>query len=145
MNIFDTTFRKYTHFLHQKYTKWSILKLKFHNSKISLAPLRRFLVVQTEILVFVAWLRNLRSFQAAMKRLRHVDVTMTRTFKNIFKWRCYPWSPQRRLVIFTARPLKTCLQTINCLFTASKTACYVSNTCCCFKTSIRGISVIRRY
>ena len=59
-----------------------------------------------------------------------------------FKWRRYPWSPQRRLVIFTARLLKTCLQTINCLFTASKTACYVSNTCTCFETSKRGISVI---
>ena len=44
----------YAHFLHQKYTKWSILKFKFHNSKISLAPLRQFLVVQTEILISVA-------------------------------------------------------------------------------------------
>ena len=83
MNIFNKTFRKYTHFLHQKYTKWSILKFKFHNSKISLALLRRFLVVQTEILVSVAWLRNLRSFQAAMKRLRYVDVTMTRTSNGV--------------------------------------------------------------
>ena len=117
-------------------TKWSILKFKFHNSKISLAPLRRFLAVQTEILVSVAWLRNLRNFQVAMKRScwRHYDPN--------FKWRRYPWSPQRRLVIFTARLLKTCLQTTNCLFTASKTACYVSNTCTCFKTSKRGISVI---
>ena len=61
-----------------------------------------------------------------------------------FKWRRYPWSPQRRFVIFTARPLKTCLQTINCFFTASKTACYVSNTCTYFETSKRGISVICR-
>ena len=61
-----------------------------------------------------------------------------------FKYHRYPWSPQRKLVIFTARPLKTCLQTINCLFTASKTACYVSNTCTCFKTSKRGISLICR-
>ena len=61
-----------------------------------------------------------------------------------FKWRRYLWSPQRRLAIFTARPLKTCLQTINCLLTASKTACYVSNTCTCFKTSKPGISVICR-
>ena len=59
-----------------------------------------------------------------------------------FKWRRYPWSPNRRHVIFTARPLKTCLQTINCLFIASKTVCYVSNTCTSFKTSKCGISVI---
>ena len=45
---------------------------------------------------------------------------------------------------FTARPLKMCLQTTNCLFTASKTACYVSNTCTCFKTSKRCIPVICR-
>ena len=65
-----------------------------------------------------------------------------RHYDSNFKWRRFPWSPQRRLVIFTARPLKTCLQTINCLFIASKTACYVSNTCTCFKTSKRGVSVI---
>ena len=35
-------------------------------------------------------------------------------------------------------PTEACLQTINCLFAASKTACYVSNTCTCFKTSKRG-------
>ena len=35
-------------------------------------------------------------------------------------------------------PTEACLQTINCLFDASKTACYVSNTCTCFKTSKRG-------
>ena len=51
---FQQNIPKYTHFLHKKYTKWSILKFKFHNSKISLAPLRRCLVIQTEILVSVA-------------------------------------------------------------------------------------------
>ena len=35
-------------------------------------------------------------------------------------------------------PTEACLQTIKCLFAASKTACYVSNTCTCFKTSKRG-------
>ena len=95
MNIFNKTFRKYTHFLHQKYTKWSIVKFKFHNSKISLAPLRRFLVVQTEIIVSVASLRNLRSFQAAMKRLRHVDVTITQTSNGVVIR-----TPQRRLVFY---------------------------------------------
>ena len=80
---FQQNIPKYTHFLHKKYTKWSILKFKFHNSKISLAPLRRCLVIQTEILVSVAWLRNLKSFQAAMKRLRHVDVTMTWTSNGV--------------------------------------------------------------
>ena len=62
-----------------------------------------------------------------------------------FKWRRYLWSPQRSLVIFTARPKKTCLQTINCLLIASETACYVSNKCTCFKTPKRGISVICWY
>ena len=65
-----------------------------------------------------------------------------RHYDPYFKWRRCPWSPQRRLVIFNARPKKTCLQTINCLIIASETACYVSNTCTCFKTSKRGISVI---
>ena len=75
----------------------------------------------------------------------HEEVTSCwRHYDPNFKWRNYPWSPQRRLVIFTARSLKTCLQTINCLFTASKTACYVSNTCTCFKITKRGISVICR-
>ena len=83
MNIFNKTFWKYTRFLHQKCTKWSILKFKLHNSKISLVPLRLFLAVQTEIIVSVAWLRNFRSFKAAMKRLRHVDVTMTLTSNGV--------------------------------------------------------------
>ena len=59
-----------------------------------------------------------------------------------FKWRRYPWSVQRRLVIFTARLLKTCLQTTNCLFITSKPASFVNNTSNCFKTSKRGIFVI---
>ena len=74
---------KDTSFLHQNYTKGSLSKFKFKNSKISLALLRRFLVVKTEILVPVACLRCLRSFQAAMKRLRHVDVTMTLTSTGV--------------------------------------------------------------
>ena len=53
------------------------LNFKFQNLKISVAPLRRFLAVYTEILVPVACLRRLRSFPAPMERLRHVDVTMT--------------------------------------------------------------------
>ena len=74
---------------------------------------------------------------------RHEAITSCwRHYDPNFKWRRYPWSLQRRLVIFTARPLKTCLQTIHCLSIASKTACYVSNTCTCFKTSKRCISVI---
>ena len=141
MNIFNKTFWKNTHFLHQNYTKWSILKFKFHNSKISLALLRRFLAVQTEILVPVAWLRNLE----VSKRPWRDYVMLTSLYDPNFKWRRYPLSPQWRLVIFTVRPLKTCLQTINCLFIASKTVCYVSNTCTCFKTSKRGISVICWY
>ena len=36
-----------------------------------------------EILVPVACLRRLRSFRAAMKRLRHVDVTMTLTSSGV--------------------------------------------------------------
>ena len=44
------------------------VNIKIQISKISLAPLRRFLAVYTEILVLVACLRCLRSFQAAMKR-----------------------------------------------------------------------------
>ena len=59
-----------------------------------------------------------------------------------FKWRRYSWSPWRMLVNFSARGSKTCLQTIKCLFITSKTAWHASNTCTCFKTSKRGISVI---
>ena len=85
--------------------------------------------------------KEFKKFQSGHEAItscwRHYDLN--------FKLRRYPWSHQRRLVIFTARPLKTCLQTINCLFTASKTACYISNMCTCFKTSKRGISVIWRY
>ena len=59
-----------------------------------------------------------------------------------FKWRSYLWSPWQKLVIFTARLSKKCLQTINCLFITSKTAWHGSNTCSCFKKSKRDISVI---
>ena len=76
-------------------------------------------------------------------RSGHEAITScSRHYDPNFKWHRYPWSPQRRLVIFTARPKKTCLQTINCLPIASETACYASNTCTCFKTSKRVISVI---
>ena len=138
VNIFNITFWKYTHFLHQKYTKWSILKFKFDNSKISLAPLRRFSGSTDGNSRICCMTKEFKKFPSSHEAItscwRHYDPN--------FKWRRYPWSTQRRLVIFTARPLKTCLQTIYCLFTASKTACYVSNTCTCFKTSKRGISVI---
>ena len=83
MNIFDQTVCKYTHFLHQNYSKRPISKFKFQNSKISLAPLRRLLAIRTEILVSIACPRCLRSFQAPMKRLRHVDVTMTLTSSGV--------------------------------------------------------------
>ena len=79
MNIFNKTFRKLTHFLQQNHTS----KFKFQNSKISDAPLRRFLTVYTEILAPDACLRRLRSFRAAMKRLRHVDVTKTLTSSGV--------------------------------------------------------------
>ena len=59
-----------------------------------------------------------------------------------FKWRRYPWSTRRRLVIITARLSQTCLQMINCLLITPKTAWHISNTCTCFKKSKRGISVI---
>ena len=36
-----------------------------------------------DILVPVAWLRLLRSLRAAMKRLRHVDITMTLTSSGV--------------------------------------------------------------
>ena len=79
-----------------------------------------------------------KKFQSGHKAMtscwRHYDPN--------FKLRHYSWSPWRRLVIFTARLSKTCLQTINCLFITSKTATHVSNTCICSKKSKRGISVI---
>ena len=36
-----------------------------------------------DILVPVAWLRLLRSLRVAMKRLRHVDITMTLTSSGV--------------------------------------------------------------
>ena len=102
MNIFNKTFRKYTHFLHQKYTKWSILKFKFHNSKNqSSAPQTisgstdgnsRICCMTKEFKKFP------RGHEAITSCWRHYDPN--------FKWRRYPWSPQRRLVIFTARPVE---------------------------------------
>ena len=133
-------FQKYTHFLHQKYTKWSILKFKFHNSKNQSSAPQTISGSTDGNSRICCMTKEFKKFPSGHEAItscwRHYDPN--------FKWRRYPWSPQRRLVIFTARPLKTCLQTINCLFTAYKTACYVSNTCICFKTSKRGISVICR-
>ena len=80
----------------------------------------------------------LRSFQAAMKRLRHVDVTITQTLSGVV----ISGLSGGGLSFFTARLSKTCLQTRHCLFITSETACHVSNTCTCFKKSKRDISVI---
>ena len=82
VNIFNKNFENIPLFF-IKITQRSLSKFKFQNSKISLALLRRFLVVKTEILVLVACLRCLRSFQAAINRLRDVDVTMTLTSTGI--------------------------------------------------------------
>ena len=60
MTIFNKTFWTYTPSLHQNNGKGSISKFNFQNSKISLAPLIRFLTVSKEILVHVACLRCLR-------------------------------------------------------------------------------------
>ena len=55
------------------------IKIQISKLKNQFSALRRFLALKTEILVPVACLRRLRSFRAAMKRLRHVDVTITLT------------------------------------------------------------------
>ena len=83
INIFNKNFENIPLFFIKITQRGHCQNSNFKTQKISLALLRRFLVVKTEILVLVACLRCLRSFQAAMKRLRHVDVTMTLTSTGV--------------------------------------------------------------
>ena len=138
VNIFNKTFWKYTNFLHQNYTRRSIWKLKMSKLKNQSSAPQTISGSTDGNSRICCMTREFKKFASG-----HEAITSCwRHYHPNFKWCRYPWSPQRRFVIFTARPLKTCLQTIYCLFIASKTACYVSNTCTCFKTSKRGISVI---